>query len=140
MRTSLKSLLFYLIVGVVLLNLYFLGELYFQHQDSPENNKHPQARRPDGFFENSAKHHRAVDQPSDGQSALKSTHEFLVLDWTGHQHIFREQDPIKCKSSATLSESNRKRDPWWVLSGLEHLFISLMDESNSSSPDYSPRK
>ncbi len=112
MRTSLKCLVFYLIVGVILLNLYFLGQLYIQHQNNQENeqdqhqhqqlhqHKHQhqqQHDKPKDFFNNIKKQDELVDKPSYNANSLKNSNEFLVLDWTGHQHIFREQDPIKCK-------------------------------------------
>jgi hypothetical protein len=94
MRTSLKCLVFYLIVGVILLNLYFLGQLYFQHQNTQENEQHQhQHQHSHDLFTVIKKEDEVIDKPS----YLKNSNEFLVLDWTGHQHIFREQDPIKCK-------------------------------------------
>lgn len=30
-------------------------------------------------------------------SYKKAPNEFLVLDWSGKEHIFQEPDPIKCK-------------------------------------------
>ncbi|CAF1140005.1 unnamed protein product [Adineta steineri] len=105
MRTSLKCLVFYLIVGVITLNLYFLGQLYFQHQSNPENeqSKHQhQHRHSNDFFDNNnKKQDDLADKPS---FHLKNSNEFLVLDWTGHQHIFREQDPIKCDFSHITRE------------------------------------
>jgi CRISPR/Cas system-associated endonuclease/helicase Cas3 len=93
-----------LIVGVILLNLYFLGQLYFQHQNNQENEQpHPQPQHhhhhegPDDFFNGIKKQDELVDKSASNANNLKNSNEFLVLDWTGHQHIFREQDPIKCK-------------------------------------------
>lgn len=100
MRTSLKCLVFYLIVGVILLNLYFLGQLYIQHQDNQENEQHPHQRQHQHtkeFIDGNKKQDELVDKSSFNTYNLKNSNEFLVLDWTGHQHIFREQDPIKCK-------------------------------------------
>jgi hypothetical protein len=99
MRTSLKCLLFYLIVGVILLNLYFLGQLYFQNQTNQEN-EHQHHQHHHGLnelFNGINKQDELVDKSSKNANNLKNSNEFLVLDWTGHQHIFREQDPIKCK-------------------------------------------
>ena len=96
MRTSLKCLVFYLIVGVILLNLYFLGQLYFQHQNNQENEQHQHHHQHGNeIFNGIERRDELVDKPIYN---LKTNNEFLVLDWTGHQHIFREQDPIKCKS------------------------------------------
>jgi len=100
MRTSLKCLVFYLIVGVILLNLYFLGQLYFQHQnnhlnyiDDPGEQQEQQSDnvhdKLNGRREKKLKH----------SNEQNNTNEFLVLDWTGQQHIFREEDPIKCNFS-----------------------------------------
>ena len=101
MRTSLKCLVFYLIVGVILLNLYFLGQLYFQHQTSQENEQqqhhHHHHPHPKDFFKEINQRDEVAEKPSDNTFTLKNSNEFLVLDWTGHQHIFREQDPIKCE-------------------------------------------
>ena len=98
MRTSLKCLVFYLIVGVIALNLYFLGQLYIQHQSNSDNEQQQEHHRHQHVrqsFENVPKEDDPIaDKPS---FSLKTTNEFLILDWTGHQHIFREQDPIKCK-------------------------------------------
>jgi hypothetical protein len=91
MRTSLKCLVFYLIVGVILLNLYFLGQLYFQYPTSQETEQHQHQHQHPNEIET---RDDLVDKPVYN---LKTSNEFLVLDWTGHQHIFREQDPIKCK-------------------------------------------
>jgi hypothetical protein len=95
-----------LIVGVVLLNLYFLGQLYFQYQTSEEIEQQQQEQHedhhhhhpnPNDFFKEIKSQDQLVDKPSNNAHNLKNSNEFLVLDWTGHQHIFREQDPIKCK-------------------------------------------
>ncbi len=99
MRTSLKCLVFYLIVGVIIFNLYFLGQLYFQHQNSQENEQQQHIHlhhHPKDFFDSVKKQDELVDKSLYNANNLKNTNEFLVLDWTGHQHIFREQDPIKC--------------------------------------------
>jgi hypothetical protein len=111
MRTSLKCLVLYLIVGVILLNLYFLVQLYLQHQTNQENEQQQQQQgqnehhhrhhhpNPNGFFkENNKPDESLADKLSINTHNLKNSNEFLILDWTGHQHIFREQDPIKCKS------------------------------------------
>ena len=90
MRTSLKCIVFYLIGGVIVLNLYFLAQLYFQHQTSLEDEQHQQSHL---FFKNESPHRPRRVQ----LNPVTSKNEFIVLDWTGHQHIFREQDPIKCK-------------------------------------------
>lgn len=112
MRTSLKCLVFYLIIGVILLNLYFLGQLYFQHQTNQETEQQQQQQQqhqhqhedhhhhepnPNDIFREINHHEEPVDKPNGNVFSLKNSNEFLVLDWTGHQHIFREQDPIKCK-------------------------------------------
>ena len=108
MRTSLKCLVFYLIIGVILLNLYFLGQLYFQHQTTQETEQQQQQQHqhedhhhhqpnPNDIFREISHGEGRVDKPNDNTFNLKNSNEFLVLDWTGHQHIFREQDPIKCK-------------------------------------------
>ena len=109
MRTSLKCLVFYLIIGVILLNLYFLGQLYFQHQSNTENDHqqqqqqhqhedhhHHQPNPHDIFREIHHREEERLEKPSNNAFSLKNSNEFLVLDWTGHQHIFREQDPIQC--------------------------------------------
>jgi hypothetical protein len=101
-----------LIIGVILLNLYFLVQLYLQHQTNQENEQQQQEQEhhehhhrhhhhpnPNGFFkEVNNQDESLVDKSSNNGHNLKNSNEFLVLDWTGHQHIFREQDPIKCKS------------------------------------------
>jgi CRISPR/Cas system-associated endonuclease/helicase Cas3 len=88
-----------LIVGVIIFNLYFLGQLYFQHQNSEENEQQQhQHHHPKDFFDNVKKQDELIDKSLYNANNLKNTNEFLVLDWTGHQHIFREQDPIKCTS------------------------------------------
>jgi hypothetical protein len=98
MRTSLKCLVFYLIVGVIALNLYFLGQIYFQNQTNPENEQDQhQHQHSHDLFTLIKKQDELIDIPSVDVNNLKNSNEFLVLDWTGHQHIFREQDPIKCK-------------------------------------------
>lgn len=93
MRTSLKCFVFYLILGVILLNLYFLGQLYLQNQTNIDNDQQPirVQRKSKDFFE------EKKDPFIPPINSDKTKNEFLVLDWTGHQHIFREQDPIKCK-------------------------------------------
>ncbi|UJR27602.1 hypothetical protein I4U23_008883 [Adineta vaga] len=107
MRTSLKCLVFYLIVGVIVLNLYFLGQLYLQHQnnleDEPSQHQHQHQRqhRHDNYENIPKQNNLVVDKPSFN---LKTTNEFLILDWTGHQHIFREQDPIKCDFSSVTHD------------------------------------
>jgi predicted SAM-dependent methyltransferase len=87
-----------LIVGVILLNLYFLSQLYFQHQNNEENEQPQQPQHhhqsSNDLFDEVKKRDERVDKLSNN---LKNSNEFLILDWTGHQHIFREQDPIKCK-------------------------------------------
>lgn len=105
MRTSLKCLVFYLIIGVIVLNLYFLGQLYFQHQNNTENDQHQQQQQhqhedhhhhqpnPHDIFHEI---HHQKEESNKNPFTPKDSNEFLVLDWTGHQHIFREQDPIKC--------------------------------------------
>lgn len=110
MRTSLKCLVFYLIIGVILLNLYFLGQLYFQHQSNTETEQqqqqqqhqhedhhHHQPNPHDILHEIHHRKEEPVEKPSNNAFSLKNNNEFLVLDWTGHQHIFREKDPIQCK-------------------------------------------
>lgn len=98
MRTSLKCLVFYLIVGVILLNLYFLGQLYFHNENNQENVQHQNKHQhSNDFLPLVPKQDELVNQASHKINSLKNSKEFLVLDWTGHQHIFREQDPIKCK-------------------------------------------
>ena len=102
MRTSLKCLVFYLIVGVIVLNLYFLGQLYFQHQNNQENEQHQpqpqhQHQHSHDLFTVIKKPDELIAIPLLNMNNLKNSNEFLVLDWTGHQHIFREEDPIKCK-------------------------------------------
>ncbi|CAF1083940.1 unnamed protein product [Adineta ricciae] len=103
METGARAcLVFYLIVGVIALNLYFLGQLYIQHQNNSDNEQQQQQehhvhQHAKQNFENIPK---ADDSIADKSSfSLKTTNEFLILDWTGHQHIFREQDPIKCDFS-----------------------------------------
>lgn len=99
MRTSLKCVVFYLIGGVIILNLYFLAQLYFQHQDTLEDEQHQQSHL---FFKDNQVH-----RPRRVQSnRIELKNEFIVLDWTGHQHIFREQDPIKCKKEKSLKIIN----------------------------------
>ncbi|CAF2134053.1 unnamed protein product [Rotaria magnacalcarata] len=97
MRTSLKCLIFYLIVGVILLNVYILGQLYFSHDNTHQHQN--QHKYSNDFFPVIEKGDALVNQPLSKANNLKNSNEFLVLDWTGHQHIFREQDPIKCDFS-----------------------------------------
>ncbi len=109
MRTSLKCLVLYLIVGVILLNLYFLGQLYLQHQNNQDDEQQQQQQQhehhhrhhhpnPNAFFkEINNPDELLVDKSSNTAHDLKNSNEFLVLDWTCNKHIFREQDPIKCK-------------------------------------------
>ena len=99
MRTSLKCIVFYLIGGVIVLNLYFLGQLYFQHQTSLEDEQHQLSH--ELFNRQQAQRNRRIEQ------TLPPKEDFLVLDWTGHQHIFREQDSIKCKQYFQNSSSSR---------------------------------
>jgi hypothetical protein len=74
-------------VAVIGLNIYFLAQLYFQHQNQSDDDQLQQQlafREPERF--------------NGGNQPIRSTsNDFLVLDWTGHQHIFREHDPIQCK-------------------------------------------
>ena len=118
MRPSLKSLLFYMIAGVILLNLYFLVQLYYQNQSSEENEQHHQ-RQSSEFFSEHRKRDRSIDKPPEKVYPLKNSNEFLVLDWTGHQHIFREQDPIKCKSQLVLDKQTNVRTKSSLLLVLE---------------------
>ncbi|CAF2605706.1 unnamed protein product [Rotaria sp. Silwood2] len=105
MRTSLKCLVFYLIVGVILLNLYFIGQLYFHYENNQENKQHQNLHQHSkDFFPFIDKQGELVNQLSYKMNDLKNNSEFLVLDWTGHQHIFREQDPIKCDFSDITRE------------------------------------
>ncbi len=62
MRVSLKRLLFYVIVGVLIFDIY----IFYQVQNDFDHRK-------------------------------TNSSEFLVLDWTGNEHIFKEKDLIKCK-------------------------------------------
>lgn len=94
MRTSLKCLVFYLIVGVILLNLYFIGQLYFHYENNPESQQH---QHQDDFSSINEKQDEPNIQEKNIMNNQKNSNQFLVLDWTGHQHIFREEDPIKCK-------------------------------------------
>jgi len=99
MRTSLKCFVFYLIVGVILLNLYFLGQLYLQNQTNVDNDQQQIQiqRKSNEFFH---KHEHIEEKSKEFLVPIRSAknkNEFLVLDWTGHQHIFREQDPIQCE-------------------------------------------
>jgi ABC-type nickel/cobalt efflux system permease component RcnA len=104
MRTSLKCLIFYLIVGVILLNLYFLGQVYFDGQKNEENEQHQHQHQHHHHHHHSNEFSTVINQQDElvdpaafNTNNLKTTNEFLILDWTGHQHIFQEQDPIKCK-------------------------------------------
>ena len=92
MKTSLKRMIVYLIIGVILLNLYFVSELYFQYENKQDEQKHS-----NDIYSNIQKNNELVNQPTYKAKHLGSNNEFLILDWTGRQHIFREQDPIKCK-------------------------------------------
>jgi hypothetical protein len=79
MRISFKCLLFYFIIFFILLNLYFFSQLYLQQEylNLNTDNQYHQL-----FSNNITKN---------------KNNEFLVLDWTGNQHIFKEQDTIQCK-------------------------------------------
>ena len=94
MRTSLKCCVFYLIIGVILLNLYFLGHVYIQQPGADETKPSDES---DNIFPKIAQsnHHHHHQVNSIVTTIPKS--EFIILDYTGHQHIFRENDPIKCK-------------------------------------------
>ena len=107
-----------MIAGVILLNLYFLVQLYYQNQNSEENEQH-RPRQSSEFFSEHRKRDRSIDQPPEKVYSLKNGNEFLVLDWTGHQHIFREQDPIKCKSQLVLAKQTyaRSQVSCWYLNG-----------------------
>lgn len=111
MRTSLKCFVFYLILGVILLNLYFLGHLYLQNQTNTDNDQQQirVQRKSNEFFHK----HDQIEEKKDifipSITSGKNKNEFLVLDWTGHQHIFREQDPIKCDFSHITKEKCYER-------------------------------
>jgi hypothetical protein len=79
MRISFKRLLFGFIGATILFNLYIFYRFYLQQNHSWNN------------FDDEHHHQRfrRVNQ--------KNHNEFLVLDWTANQHIFKEQDPIQCK-------------------------------------------
>ncbi len=79
MRASIKCLSYYFILILILLNLYIFTQFY-DHQDNL--NDHIDNQYDKLIFDSIGK----VEQ-----------NEFWVLDWTGNQHIFREEDPIKCK-------------------------------------------
>lgn len=122
MRTSLKCLVFYLIGGVILLNLFLVGQIYFHHEDTQKiKTNEDQNQNLNDFLPVIEKHDSLVNRPSTKLNNLKNSNEFLVLDWTGQQHIFREQDPIKCKflfsnrydlclMEAVCDENNRKKN------------------------------
>ncbi|CAF0828950.1 unnamed protein product [Rotaria sp. Silwood1] len=86
--------------GAILLNLYFIGQLYIHYENNQETKQHEKRHRHShDFFPIVDKQDELVNQPSYKINNLKNSSQFLVLDWTGHQHIFREQDPIKCDFS-----------------------------------------
>ncbi|CAF4813802.1 unnamed protein product, partial [Rotaria sp. Silwood1] len=86
--------------GAILLNLYFIGQLYIHYENNQETKQHEKRHRHShDFFPIIDKQDELVNQRSYKINNLKNSSQFLVLDWTGHQHIFREQDPIKCDFS-----------------------------------------
>lgn len=83
MGISKHRLLFSFIICAFLCNLYFAYQFLVQREYSSN------------FIDEYKKNlHNASNQLNFYE---KKDNEFLVLDWTGRQHIFQEQDPIKCK-------------------------------------------
>jgi hypothetical protein len=84
MRISLNPLLFYFIGSAFLFNLYLFYQLLVRQEYS--NN----------YF--NTKYELNLTQ--------KNHNEFIVLDWTALRHVFKEEDPIKCKFILSLILSN----------------------------------
>ncbi|CAF3733114.1 unnamed protein product [Rotaria socialis] len=83
MRSPIKCLYLYFILGIFLFNLYLLSR-FFGEQEKFQHDPFDQQQHFRLFYD---------------VNFVKNSNEFLVLDWTGKQHIFRENDTIKCDFS-----------------------------------------
>jgi len=80
MRKLHKQFCFFFSITIILFDIYILYQFLVKEEYSNNNfNQLQQQQENEGIFEK------------------KYDNEFVVLDWTGNQHIFKEQDPIKCK-------------------------------------------
>jgi hypothetical protein len=75
MRKLFRRFLFYFFIAIILFDIYILYQVLVETEYSNNN----------------------FNQENKENFKQKNDNEFLVLDWTGNQHIFKEQDPIKCK-------------------------------------------
>jgi len=92
MRISRNRLLLYFIPSIFLFNLYFFSQFLVQKEYSNNNfnNEHQQQQL-----------HEVLN------ITVNNKNEFLVLDWTAHEHLLEEQDPIECKFIFSLIFFNK---------------------------------
>ena len=90
MRSTIKCLYLYFILGIFLFNLYLFTRFFGEQEKF------------NGDLFNQQRHFRLFDDVN----FVKNSNEFLILDWTGKQHIFREKDPIKCKFFVYFQKEN----------------------------------
>ncbi|CAF2062113.1 unnamed protein product [Rotaria magnacalcarata] len=83
MRSRIKCLYLYFIFGIFLFNLYAISR-FFGEQEKFKHHLFDRQQHFRLFYD---------------VNFVKNSNEFLILDWTGKQHIFRENDPIKCDFS-----------------------------------------
>ena len=114
MRRSWKRFVPYFIASVVLINFDIFSRVDLSIKDEI-----------DGATRQAQNRYADALQPLvERRLKTKADNDFLVLDWTGEQHVFQVPDPIPCKSARLRRSSWYQRIThvvWFLLGSFPHI-------------------
>ncbi|CAF1465328.1 unnamed protein product, partial [Didymodactylos carnosus] len=91
MRSTVKRCLLILILFASLFNLYILTNIYFNRTSLSSSTSATFILK--SFQQRPTEQEKEENQRVNVKNALNEN-EFIILDWTGKEHIFREEDSI----------------------------------------------